>query len=413
MTTTTQKTIVFASLIAAIILPLAGMDYVSGQEQTTNQIDEPQDSPAKIAIQQRADALFAEEADIYVEGVPIKAKYDADGAESLTQQEIRDLKRITAELEDVKERIDQLNADSRALITLSQAEKDLLHNAVIQIRESSIPFTGVFSDWNGEAVGISFENQTLADQYAPVIEAMIDVPFYTEIRGPLILAGCASLTSNCDPLLGGVEITTDFSSTNDNRGCSYSTAADRDVFWWTDYGFLTAAHCFENNASGNDVQQPNANSGKIGDLNIWKWDTTNADCDCAFVKKSGSKMHWKAAYEGSDDSITFGGFADPRVNDFVTIVGQNGIRTNLQVDSLNWSGNAYSSDNPPIAHSMVDMIDMDNWGTSSGDSGGAVHATGTDPDYHGIIHGHTGNSGPTGHTIASAWSNIDAHFGLN
>lgn len=415
MITKKQKTVLFASLIATIILPLAGMDYVSGQESTIKQslrIDEPQDSPAKIAIQQRADALFAEEAAIYAEGAPIKAKYDAEGMEALTQQEIKDLERITAEFIDVKKRIDQLNADSRALITLSQAEKDALHHAVIQIRESDIPFTGVFSDWNGEAVGVSFENQKLADEYAPIIETMIEVPFYTQIREPLILDACSSLTSDCDPLLGGVEITTDFNSTH-NSPCSYSTAADRDVFWWTDYGFLTAAHCFEDSASGNDVQQPNAASGKIGDLNIWKWDTSNADCDCAFVLKSGSEMHWKAAYEGPNDSLTFGGFADPSVNDFVTIVGQNGIHTNLQVDALDWSGNANSLDSPPITHSMVDMIDMDNWGTSTGDSGGVVHATGTDPNYHGIIQGHAGSSGSTGHTIASAWSNIDAHFGLN
>lgn len=126
-------------------------------------------------------------------------------------------------------------------------------------------------------------------------------------------------------------------------------------------------------------------------------------------------MHWKAAYEGPNDSLTFGGFSDPAVNDFVTIVGQNGIHTNLQVDALDWRGDSDSADSPPITHSMIDMIEMDNWGTSGGDSGGVVHATGTDPHYHGIIHGHVTalGSGSGGHTLASAWSNIDAHFGLN
>ncbi|MCE2507119.1 MAG: hypothetical protein J4F36_11785 [Nitrosopumilaceae archaeon] len=181
-------------------------------------------------------------------------------------------------------------------------------------------------------------------------------------------------------MLGGVQITTDFTSTT-NSECSYSTAADRDVWWWTDYGFLTAAHCFENNASGNNVQQPNAASGKIGDLNIWEWDTTSADCDCAFVKKSGSEMHWKAAYEGANDSLTFGGFADPAVNDSVVIVGNNGGIHSATVDALDWSGDLDSVDATPITHSMVDMIRMDDWGAHDGDSGGTVHADGTDPDY--------------------------------
>ena len=59
------------------------------------------------------------------------------------------------------------------------------------------------------------------------------------------------------------------------------------------------------------------------------------------------------------------------------------------------------------------MILMDNWGTSSGDSGGAVRASGNNPHYHGIIHGHIDGSGSSGKTIAGAWSNIDSHFGLN
>lgn len=262
MITTKQKTVLFASLIATIILPLAGMDYVSGQEPTIKQslrIDEPQDSTAKIAIQQRADVLFAEEAAIYAEGAPIKAKYDAEGMEALTQQEIKDLERITAEFIDVKKRIDQLNADSRALITLTQAEKDALHNAVVIISESDIPFTGVASDQNGEAVKVAFETAELGDKYAPMIEQIINVPFYTTVEGKAVIDTCNSLTSDCDPLLGGVRITTDFSSTAPGN-CSYSTAADRNVFWWTDFGFLTAAHCFENNANGNDVQQPDATS---------------------------------------------------------------------------------------------------------------------------------------------------------
>ena len=409
---TKQKTVLIAALTVAAILSIAGMDYVSGQESTINRTDEPQDSPAEVAIQQRADALFAEQERIYAESVPLKAKYDERGMDAMTEQEIEDMKRITKHLKNVKDRIDQLNADSRALITISQEDKDALQNAMIQIRESDIPYTGMYSDWNAEAIAVGFETQEIADQHAPEIDEMIDVPFYTQISGSVVLDACSSLTSNCDPLLGGVSITTEFSD-NYTVNCSYSTAADRDVYWWTDYGFLTAAHCFPHNAWGTDVHQPNSNSGKIGDLNIWRWATSNADCDCAFVKKTGTEMHWKAAYEGPNDPLTFGGFSDPSVNDYVTIVGQNGVRHNLKVESVSFEANAFSLDNPQVSHHMVDMILMDNWGTSSGDSGGTVHASGNNPHYHGIIHGHIDGSGSSGKTVASAWSNIDSHFGLN
>ena len=226
---TKQKTTLIVALTVAVILSVAGMDYVSGQESTTNRIDEPQDSTAKVAIQQRADALFAEQERKYAEGVPLKAKYDERGMDAMTEQEIEDMKRIANQLANVKDRIDQMNADSRALITISQEDKDALQNAMIQIRESDIPYTGMYSDWNAEAIAVGFETQGIADQYAPEIDEIVDVPFYTQISGSVVLDACSSLTSNCDPLLGGVKITTEF---NDNVtvNCSYSTAVDRDVY---------------------------------------------------------------------------------------------------------------------------------------------------------------------------------------
>jgi hypothetical protein len=391
----------FVGLIAAITIPTLGIDFATGQEQITKQklqIGIPTDSAAKIAVHDRVMSLFAEKEQTYAEGADLKAKYNAEGMDALTATDIERLGEITTSLKDVNLRIDQMNADARALITLTDVEKSKLYDGVVTIRESNIPFTGVADDQNAESIVIYFANEETAKEFTPVIEEMINVPFYTEIRQNAVIAGCTSLTSDCDPLLGGVKISTDFTSSS-NMDCSYSTAADRDVWWWTDYGFLTAAHCFENNASGNDVQQPNSGSGEIGDLNLWQWDTSSSDCDCAFVKKSGSEQHWKAAYEGVNDSLTFGGFGDPSVNDYVVFVGKNDRVTGLQVDSLSWSGSYNSFDSTPISHSMVDMIEMDNWGASGGDSGGVIHASGSNPDYHGIINAVTIASGSSGHTI--------------
>ncbi len=415
MTTKTLKVLLFVALIAAIAVPVTGMDFATGQAQVTKpklQIEVPQDSPAKIAIHERAMALFEEKSNLYSEGAVLKAKYDAEGMSGLTSQDIQRLNEITESLKDVNLRIDQMNANARALITLTQEERESLENNLVKIRESNIPFTGVWTDENGEAVGVSFENQELADKYAPIIETIIDVPFYVEIVPYAVTTACGSLTSDCDPLLGGVRIVPKFDSTNWVY-CSYSTAADRNVFWWVDYGFLTAAHCFQNNANGNDVKQPTTSGSQIGDLNIWEWDATNADCDCAFVLKTGSEMHWEAAYEGPNDSLTFGGFADPSVNDYVIMVGWNSTIHTVQVDSVTWTGTLYSKDSTPVSHGMVEMIQMDDWGGYNGDSGGTVHGSGTDPNYHGIISARQIEAGSGGKTLASKWSNIDGNFQLN
>src|SRR5690606_4757941 len=98
MTTKTFKILFFAVLIAAITIPLSGMDFVTGQEQVIkqkNQIPIPQDSAAKIAVHERAMALFAEKDAIMAEGATLKAKYDAEGSSGLTSEDIASLDRIT------------------------------------------------------------------------------------------------------------------------------------------------------------------------------------------------------------------------------------------------------------------------------------------------------------------------------
>jgi len=404
MTTKTFKVLFFVALIAAIAIPASSMDFATGQEQITKQklrIEIPQDSPAKIVVHERAMALFAQKDSIQTQGAELKAKYDAEGPSGLTSKDIASLDRVHQKLIDVNLRIDQMNADARALITLTQLDREALENNHEKIRTSNIPFTGLWTDENSEAVGVGFESQEEAEKYVNVIETLIDVPFYVEVRTPIIVDTCASLTSDCNPLIGGIKITTQYNSAQ-TASCSYSTAVDRNVWWWVDYGFITAAHCFESASEGGaDVWQPST-TGKIGDMNMWKYDSSNASVDTAFVKKSGSETHAEAAYNGAP-AIYYGGFANPAVNDYVTIVGYNsGVQTSLQVDSITYASGR-----------MTDMIDMDNWATDSGDSGGPVHADGSDPNYHGVIHGHTGTPGSTGHTIATKWSNIDSHFGFN
>lgn len=423
MITKNFKVLLFVGLIAAIAVPITGMEFATAvpnenandkaKEMTQkHQISKPVDSVAKKAVHQKAMALVADKAATYQEGAALKAKYDAQGIAGLTAADIQKLDEITAEMKDLNLEMDKINAEARALITLTPGEKQKLIKAVGIIVESNIPYTAAFDDQNAEALAIAFETEELGEQYASTLEDLLDVNFYILVEPKAQAVGCSSQNSDCDPLLGGVEITADF-GTNDHVTCSYSTAADRDVWWWTDYGFLTAAHCFNDDASGNDVTQPNHNSGKIGDLNIWDWDRSNADCDCAFVKKSGSEQHWKAAYEGANDSLTFAGFSDPSVNDYVILVGQtSGIKT-VQVESVTASVTYNSLDDTPISHTNTNHIRVDDWGIQAGDSGGTLHASGSNPDYHGIIVANNQVTGSDGKTYASKWSKIDASFDLN
>ena len=294
MTTKTFKVLFFVALIAAIAVPVSGMDFATGQEQVIKpnlRISEPVDSSEKVANHDRAMANVDQRNDLYAEGTPLKLKYENEGMDALTEGEIADLDRITEEMKGLRQEMKQINTEARALIKLTQEEKNELSAQVGVLADSNIPFSVTFSDQNGEAVAVGFETQELGDKYAPMLQELLDVPFYTIVEKPAKFVTCSSQTSDCDPILGGVEITTKFNS-NTWMGGSYSTATDRDVWWWTEYGFLTAAHLFEDGAtSGHDVNQPNYNSGQIGDLKEIEWPTTNADCDCAFIEKTGSEGH--------------------------------------------------------------------------------------------------------------------------
>ena len=133
MTTKTFKVLFFAVLIAAITIPVSGIVIATGQEQVTKQklqIDIPEDSPAKVSLEERAHQLISDKSDLYQEDSILKAKYDAEGLTALTDQEIQRLNEITEQLRDINKKIDQRNAEARALITMTEDEKAELTDRV-------------------------------------------------------------------------------------------------------------------------------------------------------------------------------------------------------------------------------------------------------------------------------------------
>lgn len=192
-------------LIIIVIIAITSISvmivYVTtNQEQTPKQklqIEKPTDSPEKIAIDARAHALFAEEANIRQGITALITKYNIQGAESFTAAENKRLSQLNAELKDIQKKIIQLNIDSRALITMTESEKSKLHKAVVTISESDIPFTGVASDQNNKAIVVYFENKEMAEKYASEIEKITNVPFYVDIGGYATIDTCTSFDETC------------------------------------------------------------------------------------------------------------------------------------------------------------------------------------------------------------------------
>src|SRR3989338_6436799 len=95
-------------LIIIVIIEITSISIMSvyvttNQEQITKQklqIEKPKDSPEKIAVDIRAHALFAEEANIRQEITALITKYNIQGTESFTTAESKRLSQLNAELKD-------------------------------------------------------------------------------------------------------------------------------------------------------------------------------------------------------------------------------------------------------------------------------------------------------------------------
>ena len=290
MTKNNIKTILFASLIVAMILPFSAMDFADAApnenaNEKTKMIDKPEMSTLQKEHIVKITQYVKEQQALLNEGGELKGKYQKD-SKSVTAEELGTLQAITDRLAEIRAEVGVINVESVALHAINPEELNTLVNAQKQLQASNIPVGSNGVDNMAGALVIQFPTQAEADKNAQALEELLDVPFYTEI-GIEENYACTTRESDCDPLQGGIQIAIETSTPGVSGDCSYSIPAVRNVLWWTETGFVTAGHCFES-SSGWDVTQPFGGSGKIGDLTKRVY-VHNGECDCAFVKKSGSE----------------------------------------------------------------------------------------------------------------------------
>lgn len=308
------KTLVFAALIAALILPFSAVDFADaekvnkGQDKIKNQRSDnsiPLDKSEKELTK-----WFVDQTD------PIKKKLAKDKKKNLVD----------------------------ALIV---QEKSIGKTA----RLNSIPIIGVGYDYIDNSLEISIDsakfNEKNIAKYIKKIRSVIGDEIDITIS-PSELAettACDSRTDTCTPLKGGVEY--------GPSGCSTGFAAT----YQGKSGFLTAGHCDVGDA-GNDAQQPQNGSviGTIEKETFWG----NTRCDCGFISVTGSM----------DDGIF--GLSDPNTTGSpfngmsVTMSGvTSGISSGTVTDS---DYDVYYTDEGIWFREAVKT----NYGSDGGDSGAPV-----------------------------------------
>lgn len=393
MTTKNFKTIVFASLIAVLILPFSGMINADAKTSQIDMITKPELSTLEKDLDARVSSLVDEANALMESGADLKDKYQND-SDSLTASDIQRLDVIQERLSEIKVEFGTINAESVELYAMDRETLDELVSAQKTLLEAEIPgvtFNGV--DQANGALYVGFDTQNDADASIEAVEEVLDVPFYVEI-GIEENYACANRTDDCNPLQGGIQIVTDADGTGSQYGdCSYSIPAVRNVYWWTETGFVTAGHCFSNQ-NGNDVWQPDENHSKIGDLTLRDYQD-NGECDCAFVQKSGSESTLFGYWNGNQLYTK----SDPSVGSYVWAMGQ------ASVDWGKVTSNTHTSSVGGI--DILNTLKLDSANLSGTDSGGVVWDMTTGTVYHGLVKG-----GATTYTVAIPWTHIDAGLDL-
>lgn len=307
MTTKNIRIALFGALIVAIILPFSGIGFATdGATTGATLIEKPVETQAERDEYQNVLSLVNEIQELKTNNSDLLTAIESASIDSLSAEDRDRLEQINSRLNEIKAEIGTINAQSRELYASTPEVKNQILDAKQTIKESEIPYHGLGTDFKNGALVIGFQSQEIADQHIPTINTIIGVPYYLEIGVQDEFLSCTTRSSNCDPLVGGIKISTQNSATGDTT-CTYSIPVVRNVWWWTETGFVTAAHCFKG-VNGYDTWQPLPTNSKIGDVTKIVW---GGECDCAFSKKTGSESTTFGVWTGSTSTNPFTSKSDP------------------------------------------------------------------------------------------------------
>ena len=329
------KTILFASLIAAMILPFSGMMM------------------AEAAPNENAQKDIEE---VYQELAPYLISEDGE-SKSLSADEQKEFDKLQKELDRL------IAADKKAIDKELRKE---LKEAKKLIKSNDIPFKVL-------AVGIDHLYIQLGEEdseYESVIaEVLGDIPYKLEYGEGFKRGACTATTSDCDPEIGGLKILVNNPGTSNDVNCSLSIPMQKNNV----DGFLTAGHCFNISGTGYVYQPLSTSSDYIGySITSYRSFVDGGECDCAWIKDTSSTIQQNGVFAFSGAYWMITGTDNPEIGDQAMLRGFH-----------NNNGNWYSSDRIDYDDIEVDedgiatqnLMAFETYG-QDGDSGGSVFYNG-------------------------------------
>lgn len=394
MTTTTTKTVLLATILAAIIIPSS----VMALEQKSLSPEEEME-----IIQTHVDELYDATAKLIDKQTELENLKKSD---TLATQEIITTEKAITELQKVVDRETTILADIQEDLyerhTIEPALKAKLDQAEERAKilrtELDIPFVAIGTSSAEKALNLRIDVNALTFEkdetyYTALLKKeFADVPTLISFVEMGTEDSCTSYSGqNCDPIVGGIQM-----EAVGHGYCTIGIPATRDSV----EGYITAGHCVTlGSGTTDDVYQHTESAGtKVGDATIRIYD---ADCDCAFIDHSGSEDTQEKIWYSSNYYVSVTSYVD-RVTDgtLVIMTGANSGPKSAVVDdgTDTWFFNSISWD---VASTTTDV-------TEGGDSG-APWTSLAKSTFYGI---HKGSDGSASYFIP--WENVaDATNGLD
>ena len=355
MTYKNAKTILFASLIAAMILPFSGM--MMAEAAPNNNAND--NVKGKLHITDSKDNMGTEVAEL-----------------NQYHKVLKDENSSQADKDNAANRMNEIKESLEQKVTMSNEKRDIIRGHIDDVSgvidkliRANVPVVLVGTDHENESLRIGIDREGLTDAKVQDIEQKIraivgeNIDITIQYSDKIAFTAC-SQTGDCEPIQGGVKITP-----SGYTPCSMGYRAT----YGGQEGFITAGHCTSGN-TGVDVGNP---TGwwwdKIGSVTANGFDISTF-CDCAFVSATEENVS-SEIYDG----ITLSGTKFPDMYTWTFFEGHN--------TRGSYAGITDNYVNIVIGTVTVYGVVETNGYAEGGDSGGTVYeafASGT-PKFMGII----------------------------
>lgn len=368
MTTKTVKTILFASLIAAMILPFSTMDFadaMTDKNPKDKTLERLQEKQVREEVLRKLTALADEEE-------VIKNKNTSKISESEKQNNNSRMSEIKSEMDKIdrdNHKRDIPEAQMEKLINQQDSfEEKLVNSKVIEF------ITSVGIDITSKEIQVGINKNTVNSDNIDSVVTQLEQIMPRNANWHVVYSESAEFLActqdECTPLIGGNYITVDTSG----KDCSFGFQAKKGSTW----GWITSGHCADGKVNKSVKDDSNDNVGTVKAENFY-WGTS---CDCAWIEASSSLTNNEIYDVPSTHTVTKTTQASQQQNDSIYKTGAEGGRDFGTVSATNVS----------VLDSLegyyVKNLVRSNTNMDHGDSGGPVVESGDRGDLYGIATAH-------------------------